>query len=84
MRLQGDGGRLNPELIDILLPRRMNRGSPFAVRMTKRLMMRARHASLDTVLDLSAAMQSLAHTTPDYREAMDAFREKRPARFEGR
>jgi enoyl-CoA hydratase/carnithine racemase len=52
-----------------------------ALRMTKRLMMRARHASLDTVLDLSAAMQSLAHTTPDYREAMDAFREKRPPKF---
>ena len=36
---------------------------PQAVRMTKRLLWEARQASLETVLQLSAAMQALAHTT---------------------
>jgi hypothetical protein len=44
-------------------------------------MVEARHARLDTVLELSAAMQALAHSTADYREAMDAFRERRPPKF---
>jgi enoyl-CoA hydratase/carnithine racemase len=56
---------------------------PHAVRMSKRLMMQARMSSLDTVLELSAAMQSLAHTTKDHREAVDAFRAKRKPKFTG-
>ncbi|MBU6166948.1 MAG: crotonase/enoyl-CoA hydratase family protein [Alphaproteobacteria bacterium] len=56
---------------------------PQAVRMTKRLLWEARTASLDTILNLSAAMQALAHTTADNAEAMRAFLEKRPARFSG-
>lgn len=56
---------------------------PQAVRMTKRLLWEARTASLDTVLNLSAAMQALAHTTDDNREAMAAFLEKRPPNFTG-
>jgi len=55
-----------------------------AVRMTKRLLWEARTASLDTVLNLSAAMQALAHTTDDNREAMAAFLEKRPPQFTGK
>lgn len=57
---------------------------PQAVRMTKRLLWEARTASLDTVLNLSAAMQALAHTTDDNREAMAAFLEKRPPQFTGK
>lgn len=55
-----------------------------AVRMTKRLLWEARTASLDTVLNLSAAMQALAHTTDDNREAMAAFLEKRAPQFTGK
>ena len=54
-----------------------------AVRMTKRLLWESRTASLDTVLNLSAAMQALAHTTADNSEAMAAFLEKRPPQFTG-
>lgn len=54
-----------------------------AVRMTRRLLWEARTASLDTVLQLSAAMQALAHTTADNKEAMAAFLEKRPPDFTG-
>jgi enoyl-CoA hydratase/carnithine racemase len=54
-----------------------------AVRMTKRLLWEARGASLETVLQLSAACQALAHTTADNKEAMAAFLEKRAPRFSG-
>ena len=57
---------------------------PQAVRMTKRLLWEARQASLETVLQLSAAMQALAHTTSDNKEAMTAFLEKRPPQFSRR
>jgi iron complex transport system substrate-binding protein len=40
--------------------------------------------TLESVLQLSAAMQALAHTTEDNREAMAAFLEKRPPNFSGR
>lgn len=56
---------------------------PQAVRMTKRLLWAARTASLDAVLEMSAAMQALAHTTADNREAMAAFVEKRAPNFSG-
>jgi hypothetical protein len=32
---------------------------------------------------MSAAMQAVAHTTADHKEAMAALREKRPPRFSG-
>jgi enoyl-CoA hydratase/carnithine racemase len=57
---------------------------PQAVRMTKRLLWEGRSTSLDTLLELSAAMQSLAHATDDNREAIAAFLEKRPPNFTGR
>ncbi len=54
-----------------------------ALRLTKRLMREALHARLDTVLEMSAAFQAISHKTADHREAVTAFVEKRPARFEG-
>jgi enoyl-CoA hydratase/carnithine racemase len=52
-----------------------------ALRLTKRLMREAIHSRLDTVLELSAVFQAVSHKTADHREAVDAFLEKRPARF---
>ncbi|RJT41452.1 enoyl-CoA hydratase [Mesorhizobium waimense] len=43
-----------------------------ALRMTKRLMREALHTRLDTLLELSAAFQALAHFTPDHRTRLDA------------
>jgi enoyl-CoA hydratase/carnithine racemase len=54
---------------------------PYAVRMAKRLLMEGRHTRLDTLLEMSAAMQALTHATPDHREAVDAFLEKRKPVF---
>lgn len=56
---------------------------PHAVRMTKRLLREGQAASLASILELSAAMQSLAHATRDNDEAMDAFLERRPPNFTG-
>lgn len=54
---------------------------PYAVRMTKRLLMEGRSLSLESLLQLSASMQALAHATDDHKEAVAAFLEKRPPRF---
>ena len=56
---------------------------PQAVRLTKRLLVEGRHSRLDTVLELSSAMQALAHATDDHREAANAFVEKRRPVFTG-
>lgn len=56
---------------------------PHAVRLTKRLMTFAQDSGLERVLDISAAMQPLAHATRDHREALDAFVEKRKPDFTG-
>jgi enoyl-CoA hydratase/carnithine racemase len=56
---------------------------PHAVRMTKRLLREGQTATLANLLELSAAMQSLAHATRDNDEAMDAFLEKRAPQFTG-
>ncbi|MFI4988179.1 MAG: crotonase/enoyl-CoA hydratase family protein [Alphaproteobacteria bacterium] len=56
---------------------------PHAVRMTKRLLHEGRNMRLDSLLELAAAMQSLAHATADHKEAVTAFLEKRKPSFKG-
>jgi enoyl-CoA hydratase/carnithine racemase len=56
---------------------------PHAVRMTKRLLREGQTADLKNILELSAAMQSLAHMTGDHEEAINAFLEKRQPEFKG-
>ncbi len=38
---------------------------------------------MDTLLEMAAAMQALAHATADHREATTAFLEKRKPSFSG-
>lgn len=52
--------------------------------MAKRLLRESQHQSLESLLELSAAMQALAHHTEDHREALTAFGEKRPGDYVGR
>lgn len=55
-----------------------------SLRMTKRLMREGEHMKLDSLLELSAAFQALAHETEDHREALDGWLEKRPPVFRRR
>jgi enoyl-CoA hydratase/carnithine racemase len=43
------------------------------LRMAKRLMREAQHTRLDTLLEMSAAFQALAHHTPEHDSALRAF-----------
>jgi enoyl-CoA hydratase/carnithine racemase len=52
-----------------------------ALRMTKRLLREGQHLRLDSLLELSAGFQALAHQTPHHIEAVAAFVEKRPPQF---
>jgi enoyl-CoA hydratase/carnithine racemase len=73
------------ELLDaaMALAKRIAANPPQAVRLTKRLIREGRHTRLDTLLEMSAVMQSLMHTTADHREAVNAFVEKRSPKFTG-
>ena len=68
----------------LALAKRIAANPPQAVRLTKRLLVEGRHSRLDTLLELSATMQALAHTTDDHREAATAFVEQRRPNFTGR
>jgi enoyl-CoA hydratase/carnithine racemase len=51
------------------------------LRMTKRLLREGERASLESLLELSASYQAIAHMEPDHHEAVRAFVEKRSPRF---
>jgi len=51
------------------------------LRMTKRLLREGEHLRLETLLELSASFQALAHTTSQHAEAVNAFLEKRKPVF---
>ncbi|MDB5590608.1 crotonase/enoyl-CoA hydratase family protein [Enterovirga sp.] len=66
------------------LARRVAANPAHAVRMTRRLLRASRNAELATILDMSAAMQALAHDTADHGEAVSAMLDKRTPTFTGR
>jgi len=51
------------------------------LRMTKRLLREGQHVRLESLLELSAAFQAIAHKTKQHREAVEAFIEKRKPVF---
>lgn len=65
------------------LAARIAANPPQAVRMARRLLREAWNNRLDTVLEMSSAMQAVAHTTEDHKEALAAVREKRKPSFKG-
>lgn len=65
------------------LAEKVARQAPDVLRMTKRMMREGQSVSFETIMEMSAAMQSLAHLTDDHREAVAAFFEKRPPVFKG-
>lgn len=65
------------------LAEKIVRQPPDVLRMTKRMMREGQSVSFETIMEMSAAMQSLAHLTEDHREAVNAFFDKRAAVFKG-
>jgi len=57
---------------------------PQALRMAKTLLRQGRDTTFDQMLEMSAAMQALAHLTEDHQEGVAAVLEKRPGGFTGR
>ena len=51
---------------------RIARNPGHVLRMAKRLLREAQHSRLETVLELSASFQALAHATQDHKERIDA------------
>ncbi|HDZ57783.1 MAG TPA: crotonase/enoyl-CoA hydratase family protein [Pseudomonas xinjiangensis] len=73
-----------PEALEseaLALAERIARNPGHALRLCKRLLREGQHMRLDSLLELSAAYQSLAHHTEDHREAVSAFVDKREPNF---
>jgi enoyl-CoA hydratase/carnithine racemase len=66
------------------LATQLTNGPAFALAMTKEMLNREMDVSFDTALELEAQAQSLCMQHADYREAYEAFMEKRPPRFNKR
>lgn len=60
------------------------RRAPHALRMTKALLRQGRDGTFDQILEMTAAMQALAHLTDDHAEGVAAVLEKRAPVFDGR
>ena len=56
---------------------------PHVLRWSKRLLRESQHERLDTILDMAASYQALAHQTSDHAEAVAAMLEKRTPGFTG-
>jgi enoyl-CoA hydratase/carnithine racemase len=71
------------ELLDAAreIARRIAANPRHSVRMAKRMLKQGRASSLADHLELAAAMQAIAHTTREHREAVTAFIEKRKPNF---
>jgi enoyl-CoA hydratase/carnithine racemase len=63
------------------LAARLARGPSFALAMTKEMLNRELDVSLDTALEWEAQAQATCMQHPDYREAYEAFVEKREPKF---
>ncbi|MEM9348975.1 MAG: crotonase/enoyl-CoA hydratase family protein [Pseudomonadota bacterium] len=66
------------------LAERIAKNPSQAVRLSKRLLREAASSTFYAALEMSAALQSIAHHTEDHNEAVAAFIEKRAPVFQGR
>jgi enoyl-CoA hydratase/carnithine racemase len=66
------------------LAQRIAQQPPHALRLAKNLLKHGQNASYDTLMDMSAATQALAHLTEDHMEGVNALLEKRPPVFKGK
>lgn len=64
------------------LAEQLARGPAFAIAKTKEMLNRELHMNLESGLESEALAQALCMQHPDYREAYEAFVEKREPKFE--
>lgn len=72
------------EAVTRALADRIAAGPPLALRMAKHMLNGAASSDLAAALDLEAFSQSIAITTEDHQEGLNAFFDKRAPRFHGR
>ena len=65
------------------LAKRIASRPPLAVRMTKRLTYQSLRTDLSTALDLASSHVVVVQQSADHKEAVEAFRERRPGNFTG-
>ena len=63
---------------------RLANGPPVQQRLIKKLLYQSLNTDLRTSLEMVSSHMAIVQSTRDYREAIEAFKEKRPAKFEGR
>jgi len=66
------------------LAQRIAQQPPHALRLAKNLLRHGVTSTYDTLMDMSAASQAIAHLTEDHMEGVDALLEGRPAVFKGK
>ena len=66
------------------LAARMAQQPPQSLRVAKTLLRHGATASYDTIMEMSAAAQSMMHHTEDHIEGVNAILEKRTPSFEGK
>jgi len=76
---------LHEELMSVAneMAQKICRQPASVLRMTKRLMRTGQQTDFQTIMDMSASMQALAHQTEDHMEALNAFFEKRDPNYTG-
>ena len=67
----------------LALAERIAAQPPHALRMAKTLLRQGASASYDTLMEMSAMAQAIAHHTDDHMEGVDAILEKRQPHFRG-
>jgi enoyl-CoA hydratase/carnithine racemase len=68
----------------MVLAEKIANGPPIAIRMTKLNVYKGLNMDLESALQLAAACESITLTSEDHKEGVAAFREKRPANFQGK
>jgi enoyl-CoA hydratase/carnithine racemase len=66
------------------LARKIAKGPPIAIRLSKMQAYKALQSDMETALEMAAACQALCFSTEDNKEGVNAFMQKREAEFKGR
>ena len=79
-RVVPDGDALKESMA---LARKLSQGPAFAHAMTKQMIEDEHDMSLDEAIEAEAQAQAICMMHPDFKEAYDAIKAKRPPRFQG-